>query len=164
MAIDRIKRAFTWMRNSLRVIDKTTLPGEIDGVIRPRLDVYGWERLQTVTHQSVQTVGTVTETPLPTVPEGECRLYFAVDLQHSDAAAKAIVIAFATGNLRTTLLRQINIAQNETLALERPVLVPPGSFLVGISRQAVPTPQLFIIRGEFITLDIGEYVFGSPYG
>ncbi len=73
MAIDKIKRSFTWIRNALRVIDKTTLPGEIQGDIRPSIDLFGWERLPE--EQILQVAAAATgEVLSATPPVGTLRL------------------------------------------------------------------------------------------
>ena len=92
MAIDKIKRAFIWMRVALRITDKTTLPGDVLGEIRPILDTFGWDRRspessgpgdgpQTENNQSNLAGDVVT---LSAVPEGVMRYVLYASASHDE--------------------------------------------------------------------------------
>jgi len=166
MARDKVKRAFIWIRNYLRIIDKTTLPGEILDEIRPSIDTLGWDRLQEPIFETVTvTAGASTEVQLSIVPEDEARYYMALSAFHTSATAKDIHIAFRdrAGN-SVGLNRSLGLPANQVLALERPFLVPAGARVAMVSRTAVGVGEDLTITGMSYTLDIGEYVPASPQG
>ncbi len=166
MARDKIKRAFIWMRNAMRIIEKTTLPGEISGEIRPIIDVFGWDRLQEpVFETATVTGGAATEVQLSVVPENEARLYLSADFFHTSVTAKDIRIVFRDrGGQGVSLSRTLGFPANFFGNLERPILVPAGSRLAAVSRTAIGALEDLTIAGMSYTLPIGEYVPFTPYG
>ena len=171
MPIDKVKRAFTWLRKSLRIIDKTTLPGEILGEVRPTLDVFGWDLIAENPPEQVNnsSAGATLFTRLPPVPEGEVHLFLTCDAEHTDpvgshilridyrdetALAESTIVSVATG---TALF-------DDRVIIRRPILVTPGARLVVISSDSIPIGSVLNIRGHFVRLNLGEYFAGSPYG
>ena len=166
---DKIKRAFTWLRKSLEITEKTNLPGTIDGEIRPILDAYGWDLLQLPEQARLVTAGPTLVTRLAPVPAGEAHLFISCDLVHSDGAAThAIWIQLRAADGTESVVMKVGDpllrADSVPASMGRPILVPAGARLFGQSLDSIPIATTFVIRGHFIRLKVGEYVQGSPYG
>ena len=160
MAIDKIKRSLFWLRQTLRITEKTTLPGEILGEIRPTLDSFGWERLSVPVPITATSAGATTLVELPLVPDDEAHYFIAAHITHDDPVGSkdySLMLVDVRGN-RFALTRTIGQSQNFFLELGRPILVPPGGRLAGVSRNAIAGGSNFVIGGLFARLDIGEYL------
>jgi len=165
MAMDKIKRSFTWLRRSLEIIDKTTLPGQILDEVRPGLDTFGWD-VPEYEFVTTATGGATNLTRLPNVPEGEAHLFLACDVSTDDpVGTKDVSIAIENiANSNVTLEGTVSIPAGSFLSLTRPILVTSGSNLMGLARIAIPIGQIFTVRGMFIRLQPGEYLASSPFG
>ncbi len=165
MAMDKIKRSFLWLRRSLEIIDKTTLPAEILGEVRPTLDLFGWD-LPVYEFISTVAAGVATTTRLAPVPEGETHLFCACDISHNDpVGSKDMSIQLENvGGSQVALTQTVGLNANFFVALRRPYLVTAGSNLMGVSRNAIALGSQFTIRAMFIRLTPGEYLPGTPFG
>ena len=165
MAIDKVKRAFIWIRNALRIIDKTTLPGEILGEIRPTLDTFGWERLpeaQTTTFTGSAAADNVITS---VVPQDVVRVILAASMQSTDATQALTewieIRSVLGGSLDIGISRPVlvGIGDNGTrVPLERIIYMNPGDRLVGRSSPAPAVATALQIRWLFIDLPVGEYI------
>lgn len=165
MAIDKVKRSFVWLRKVMRITEKTTLPGEILGDIRPILDTFGWDLLTRTERLRAVSPGVTFNVLLPTVPEDEAHLVIACDVFHNEGAAKDLTILYRNrGGLDVALTNTGGTGQFFHRVLERPFLVNAGERLIGNSRNSINGGFDFTISALFIRLDLGEYVPGSPYG
>ena len=90
MARDKIKRSFLWLRRTLEIIDKTTLPGEILGEVRATLDTFGWDRLPS--EQFLQFVATAPQVAVAssTPPIDVLRVVLGASLEHTDTGVNHI--------------------------------------------------------------------------
>lgn len=160
-----INRALSWIKKVFLITEETNVPSVVGELVRPTLDVFGWERAADTEHAFLSTGGATLVTILPPVPAGEYWLVFACDVTHNDVAAKDVGIVY-----QNQLSNQINVKGTESLllntfiSLDRPILVSPGASLMGRSLQTIPIGKVFQIRAEFIRLPIGEYIPASPYG
>lgn len=164
MARDKVKRAFVWMRKSLRIIDKTTLPGEIVGEIRPIIDLFGWERLNESTARittSGANVNTITSTAVPadvlrlileaSVETSNTALAFTVWMDHLDDET----------NVNVGVMRPLDIPISGVSirsAITRPVFMRPGDQLSGRCTPATGVGETLTLRERFVDLSIGEYI------
>jgi len=172
MAIDKIKRAFIWMRNTLRIIDRTTLPGEILGEVRPGIDTFGWDRLSP---QSAGTgVGPVSENSqgslasdiasLSAVPQGVMRYVIFASASHDDPVAGGLTISlqvrtFAPALLDIGISPGISIAADPArVGLDHPILLAPGEILLARSSPAPAAANRVRVRMLFVDIDAGEYI------
>lgn len=166
--IDIVKRLNTWLRKSLQITEKTTLPGTITGEIRPIIDAMGWDLLQFAEVAGRVTAGATTSTRLTVVPPGEAHYFLGCDITHDDGGAHTILIAYRSASGNETTIGPVDAvaAYNAQVpaVLSRPILVLPGDGLVGNSLDSIPIGSDFTIRGHFIRLELGQYVPGSPYG
>ena len=155
-----------WMRRALGIIEKTTLPGEIVGEVRPTLDTFGWDKLSEPERQSVQVVGTIFEVSLPPAGDDELLYVFAVDVVHTDGVSAKDIGIFLVDDtgLETSISTTIGLSANFHRSVGFPVVVPPRFLLRARSRNAIITPSLFTISALFVRLDVGEYIPAAPYG
>jgi len=161
---DKIKRAILWIRKTLEITEKTTLPGTVSGEIQPVIDAFGWDRYS----ESVNTSTSVTNVSVvnsPVVPEGFLRVVFEasvntgndvlaftlwMELVHSTPSALRI------GLIRPFLLPAGNA--NVRIGLERPLILGPGDNLSGLSNPATGAGLLLTLRQRSVDLPIGEYI------
>jgi len=165
--VNLVKRSILWLRRTLRITEKTTLPGEISGQIRPTLDALGWELVQETEHVAVNVLGPGSSLTLfPVVPANEAHLYFAATGHHSDGGGSHSLMLniLSAASLVTGLIPTTSVASLDTVAIQRPILIPAGATLRLTSQDAIPALTSFFLTGEFIRLNAGEYVPGSPYG
>lgn len=142
MARDKIKRSFLWLRKTLDIIDKTTLPGEILGEVRPTLDMFGWERLPE--EQIIFVAGTAVSIKVSTSPPaGTVRLVLHCSLAPT-----------GTGVGLTAILRKRNPAGTASVGL------PTDRDAIEDDEVASMIGHTFLTEGEVI---VGEYV-NPPVG
>lgn len=78
-----INRALSWIKKALQITEITSVPDRTEVVVRPTLDLFGWERLDQVATRA-------TSNPLaaqvltPVVPDGIIRVWTHVSVEHSD--------------------------------------------------------------------------------
>jgi len=170
MAIDKVKRSLIWLRQTLRITEKTTLPGEVLGAIRPVVDTFGWERLNSqssgegIGPQSINIFGSTTLAAMAPTPEGVMRYIIAASWKTNDPAF--------IGSLRCELLSagtsvavavqepfDFPIAQpNVTVGLNRHLLLEPGDFLRSVSSVATAVATRNEFQARFVDIDFGEYI------
>lgn len=170
MAEDKLKRSFIWLRQALRIIDKTTLPGTIVGEVRPTIDIFGWDRLNPESSgpgngpESLNNNGALANTTasMVAVPAGVMRYIINASCQTDDAA----LIAF----MRMEVVKDgIAIAAQEPfflnanganvrIGLNRHLLLETGDVLQCVSSVAPAAGQRNSIRARFVDIDFGEYI------
>jgi len=169
MAIDKIKRAFIWLRVALRITDKTTLPGEILGEVRPTMDTFGWDRRspessgpgtgpQTETAQSALAGDSVL---LSAVPQGVMRYVLSASCSTDDPAGNlTLSLQVRTSGLDIGVQPAVdNASQDPTEhALDHPILLQPGQQLICRSEPAAAIATRLRIAMQFVDLDLGEYM------
>jgi len=170
MAEDKIKRAFVWLRQSLRIVDRTTLPGTILGEVRPTLDTFGWDRLSPSPSgvgngpRSLNSNGALASATaaMVAVPDGVMRYIINASIQTDDPALVAFMrfevvkdgIAIAA---QEPFFINANGA-NVRIGLNRHLLLEPGDVLQAVSSVAPAAGQRNSIRARFVEIDFGEYV------
>lgn len=169
MARDKVKRAFIWIRNSLRIIDRTTLPGEILGEIRPGLDVFGWDRLSPApagegigpTDANAQGSLAADIVALAAVPEGVMRYVFRASCSHDDPVVGGLTLSIQVRNGSIDVgLNPSAVVEAQPIrhGVERSFLLEPGEQLICRSIPAPAAAQRIFIRYRFVDIDFGEYV------
>lgn len=167
MPEDKIKRALTWLRRALTITDKTTLPGTIDGQIRPTLDAFGWSRLEEGGPQSLNANGAdaAVSVLLPAVPAGVQRLVLRASYSINDPVfSGTLALEIRSGGL------DISISEARVEAaiapgiepvrhgLERNILLLPGEIMLAVSDPAPAVGSRLNVRYNFVDLPIGEYL------
>jgi len=169
IAIDKVKRAFIWLRKTLRITDKTTLPGDVDGMIRPTIDTFGWDRL--APQSSGPGVGPVTENQqsilggdvatMSVVPQDVMRYVIAASCSHDDPVAGGLALSLQCrhGGLDIGLTQASSTAASPVRhALLTPFLLAPGEQLLARSTPAPVITSRIFVRMLFVDIDLGEYI------
>lgn len=163
MATDRIKRAITWIRKTLEITEKTTLPAEILGEIRPTLDAFGWEKYGDAVNANFSIVNSALISS-SVVPENTFRLITEASIHANSALAFTFWIELVHSTptaLRIGLTRPFLMpaaSANVPVALERPILLGPGDSLRGNSLPTTGVGEILVLRTRSIDLTIGEYM------
>ncbi len=163
MALDKIKRSFQWLRKSLEIIDRTTLPGEILGEVRPTIDTFGWERLNgDVQFENINGALQSSSVFLSAVPEGVTRYVIYASMSHNVPGniTLSFQVRLSIGAIDIGVggsLKNVPASPFRT-SLDRNIVLTAGEQLLA---RSVPTPgaaeQLFI-RYKFIDIAVGEYI------
>lgn len=164
MTTDKIKRSFVWLRKTLGIIDKTTLPGDVLGEVRPIMDVFGWERLgepsEFISPFTAAPGNTVTST---LVPDTVVRLILFAAVRHTDPGVPHFlwIDKVMPGGATNVSLTSNPTDQLTSLpqGLTRRIILEPGSALRGRSLDALVGGAL-ALDINFIDIPIGEYVSG----
>jgi len=173
MASDKVKRALIWLRTAFRITDKTTLPGEILGEIRPTVDVFGWDRRnpQSSGPGAGPVVLAITGLPVsdilvsPAVPEGVMRYIIYASMSHNDSAGLVLSMQVRTPGNVDVAINAPPGGSNFTIpeqpyrvGLERSILLEPGESLMV---RSIPPPAIgltLFLTQKFVDIDPGEYM------
>ena len=168
MASDKVKRALIWLRTSFRITDKTTLPGEILGEIRPVVDVFGWDRYNprsvgAGSGPSFQNAngGVATNIALLSiVPDDVSRLVIYASMSHNDPAGliMAMIVRGGGVDLAVAMSSVAIVPEPIRFPLPRQILLQPGEQLIAVSEVAPAAGFRLNVRYKFVDLDPGEYV------
>lgn len=164
MAIDKIKRSFIWLRKVLEITEKTTLPGQILGEVRPTIDTFGWDRLNQTTTRVTSGAAASGLVQSAVTPDDVLRLVVAASVQNSDAVqAFTMWIEHndAAVGLSTSLMRPVDIPISATqirVGLPRMIVLRPGDTLRGRSSPDPGVGLVLALNVYSVDLPIGEYV------
>lgn len=161
---DKIKRAFTWLRKTFVITEKTTAPGALLDDIQIIADVFGWERLnETVSNVATSAVNQSLISG-PVVPDDVLRLVIEANVETAEATLPFTMwIDHLDGdsNINVGVMRPIQIpisAISIRCAMTRPVIMSPGDRLAGRSSPATGIGDTLVLRQRFVDLPIGEYI------
>jgi len=160
-----INRGFIWLRKVLQITEETESPSVLSEIVRPTMDVFGWERLaglvgspQTIT----TTGGAATDVVIQlAVPEGVMRFVFFSDVAHDDPVAGGLLLSMQIriGGIDIGLDKPFqSLALPARVGLERPILMQPGQQLLARSVPAPAAATSMFLRYRFVDLDPGEYL------
>lgn len=168
MATDKVKRALIWLRTAFRITEKTTLPGEILGEIRPTVDVFGWDRFDpnsagAGSGPEIENAngGLATNIVLlGVVPDGVARLVIYASMSHNDpaGATMAMIVRGAGVDLAIATTPIAILPEPIRFPLERQILLQPGEQIIAVSAVAPAAGTRLNVRYKFVDLDPGEYV------
>lgn len=161
MALDKIKRSFIWLRDSLEIIDRTTLPGTILGEVRPVLDTFGWDRLVEPEFVSQFAAAPANGVAGPVTPQGVVRVILTASVRHTDTGVDHFLwieklqtdITLITHITPPTIAVPVDVPQS----LTRWIWCEPGTRLRGRS-------DINLVAGAiafsftFLDLPFGEYI------
>jgi hypothetical protein len=164
-----INRALMWLRKTLQVTELTDAPQVLSELLRPTIDVFGWDRYSK--KFSALVVGGVTidrAISIP-VPDGEVHLITAASVESDEAPAvaatmwiehRAINPAVGAGVVDSAVGRPFLKAAGLAIAvgLERPILLIPGESVIGRIDPAPAATFRINVSLQGIILDVGEYV------
>lgn len=161
MAIDKIKRSLVWMRKTLGIIEKTTLPGEIVGEVRPTIDTLGWDRLLQLEPTRVNAAAPAQVVISAAVPSGIVRYIHTLSISHTDANVEHEVSVVKRRQPNTFNIGQATdrrlIGENQFCSIIHPIMLVEGEFVIG---QVLAAPVVGVLILTFLSVDIeqGEYI------
>lgn len=161
MASDKIKRSLLWMRKTLGIIDKTTLPGEINGEVRPTMDLFGWERLENLQVQRINAAAPLQVVVSGVVPPGVIRYVHAASVSHTDVGVThevSLVKRRQPNTLNVGIpIDRSTISFEMFASMQGRTFIREGEFLLG---QVVDAPAVgvLILTFFFVDIDPGEYI------
>jgi len=159
--IDKIKRNFLWLRRTLGIIDKTTLPGEVVGQVRPTIDMFGWERLPEEQFLATTAAAPGKAVASAATPDNTLRIVYAASLEHTDAAVSHtawLIKRRNPGGIDVGLPsdRQ-QIVVGEFMSMIGTTFLVAGDFIIAEVVDALVLGQLSL-RLVVVDVDLGEYV------
>lgn len=161
MALDKIKRNLVWLRRALGIIDKTTLPGEILGEVRPTIDTFGWERLPEEQFLATSAGDPAVAIASAATPDNTLRIVYGASLEHTDAGVNHIcwmVKRRNPGSIDVGLpTDRQDIDVGEFMSMIGTTFLVAGDFIVAEIIGAPVAGQLSL-RLNVVDVDIGEYV------
>lgn len=159
--IDKVKRSFVWLRKTLGIIDKTTLPGEVLGEIRPTIDSLGWFRYENLEVSQINAGAPTAVVASPVTPPNVIRVVVNASVSHSDTAVAHLASLNKRrnpGNFNIGLpTDRALIEVGEFCSLIGRMTLMENEFLIG---QVVAAPAVgnLTLRFFFVDIEIGEYI------
>jgi len=160
-----INRGFTWLRKVLQITEETEAPSVLSDIVRPSMDVFGWERLaglvgtppQTEANQGALAGDSVL---LSAVPDDVMRYVIFFSCSHDDPATLALSLQIRTGGFDFGIDPPLLAApvSPARIGLSRNILIQPGDILLCRSSPAPAAGTRLFIRYKFVDLDPGEYL------
>lgn len=159
--IDKIKRNLLWLRKTLGIIDKTTLPGEILGEVRPTIDTFGWDRLGNLQVERVNAAAATSVVVSTVVPADVIRYIHAMSIVHTDTGVTHTV-SIVKRRQPNTLNVGIPTDRSTILPLQHVSMIgrtfiTEGEFILGQLVTATVAGQL-TLTFYFVDIDRGEYI------
>jgi len=161
VALDKIKRNLVWLRRALGIIDKTTLPGQILGEVRPTIDTFGWERLpeeQFLTTTAPAPAVAIASAPTPDIT---LRLVYGASLEHTDTAVSHTAWFIKRRNPGALDVGvpsdRTAIVVGEFMSMIGTTFLVAGDFFIA-EITGTPVAGQLTLRLNVVDVDIGEYV------
>lgn len=163
-----INRGFSWLRKVLQVTEETESPSTLGELVRPTMDVFGWERLAPFLVGAGPTTDATTGADatdiviLEAVPAGVMRYVLRASCSHDDPGGLVLSMQVRSGGVDIALQKDSGVATQAALpfrlGLERCILMAPGEQL--LCRSSAPPAALtsLFIRYHFVDIDFGEYI------
>ncbi len=164
----KIKRAILWIRRSLEITERTDVPESIENVVRPVVDIFGWEALPRA-EAAIATNPLAIAVNTAVVPPGIFRYVLNANVEHTDTitVTHRLWISKAIQNgVRVGLPVDRRVAEvGENVSMDGTTYLLPGDFLFGESTLIMAAGNIAIsiifIDFPFDTLaGIGEYIVG----
>jgi len=161
MASDKIKRSFLWMRKSLGIIEKTTLPGEVLGEVRPTMDLFGWERLVDLQVERINAAAPAVSIASNVLPDGVTRYIHSCSLTHTDTGVNheaslikrrnpsAFNVGIPTDRTTISTLQQCSMIGR--------TFIKGNEFIIG-QVLVPPVAGVITLTFYFVDIDEGEYI------
>jgi hypothetical protein len=164
MPTDKIKKAITWIRRSLEIKEKTSMPGTVDDTIRTTIEAFGWERLNESEGLVTSGAGPRDNTITPVVPAEVLRLVIAASVEMDDPLGPFTLFLEHEWNslTRTGVCPPFTTVVNGSgvrVGLTRPIVMRPNDRFRGSCIPAIAIGANLIVRQIVIDIPIiGEYV------
>jgi len=165
-----INRALMWLRKTLQITEVTDSPQILSEILRPTIDVFGWERWSPESgvgnppEREIATGALATASViLAVVPQGVMRYYMFVSGSHNDPVAGGLDLALICRSGGVDLAVAPAVQGASPLLIRhgfagRPFLLAPGQQLVMRSVPAPAAGLVLTMRAQFVDIDFGEYV------
>ncbi len=156
-----INRGFTWLRKVLEITEETDAPSVLSEIVRPSMDLFGWERLGGVTEfDSSGAAAPAQFVNGPTTPDDVLRLYVHASVVHTDTGVTKFLwiekqLPITTSVIGCTVPQNVPI--NVDVGSPDWIWVEAGARLRGRSDINLVAGAL-VLDLNFIDLPIGEYI------
>jgi len=161
--LTKIKRAILWIRKTLEITERTNVPEAIENVIRPTLDVLGWQRLSETISVGFSAAAPAAVVQVTTaVPEGIFRYIVKCSGHHSDAGVTHEVWLSKRGEPKSVVdvgipLDRQSIQDSEFSSMIGSTFLLAEEILFFRTRSALVAGNLSL-ELEVIDIPIGEYI------
>ncbi len=158
-----INRALMWLRKTLEITEETDSPQILSELLRPTIDVFGWERLRGPTVHDTSGAGAPNTTVNgPVTPDDVLRLVLYASIVHTEAAVSRFLFIQKEMPAPSTAIVGITSPKIQLPPLvnegaDRWIYLEPGSRLQGVTDVALIAGAL-VLDINFIDLPIGEYI------
>jgi len=160
-----INRAFSWLKKTLEITEKTVSPDALSPIVVPSMDVFGWERYFECRARNVNGVAAADNVFDSSVPVDTMRLIISASVQTSDNA-NALHLWFehrvTNGGIDLAVsvpfLAPAGTAGMRVGGSDWPILLCPGDRLAGRSSPAPAAGQNISMRIRSVDLRVGEYM------
>ena len=138
-------------------------PAQMVGSVQPTVDAFSWMRYATPRLLSLDEAGAVAVARLETVPVDQVWAVLAFHFLHTDNVsvthdvALAVQYQVSTAPVGVFVTDEIQLVQQQPIAIRRPLVLPPDSRLQANSR-TVRAAGFFRLRATVLELPIGEAI------
>ncbi len=153
-----INRALMWLRKTLEITEETDAPQVLSEILRPTIDVFGWERLATPTFDTEFSPTTIVAGPI--TPPGVLRIVTTVSVRHTDVGVTHILWMdklIETGEIIGLVQNPPALLNDVSMGLDRWIPVEAGARLRGRTFLALAVGNI-ALDFQFVDLPIGEYI------
>lgn len=156
-----INRALMWLRKTLEITELTDSPQVLSEVLRPTIDVFGWDRLSETVFDSPFVAAPGLTVNSDVTPDDVLRVYLHAAVRHTDAGVThtlwiqklANVGGISVGVTSPFLAVPVGVP----IAAQQWILVEPGARLQGRAPIALVAGAIAMDL-NFVDLPIGEYI------
>jgi len=161
--LTKIKRAILWIRKTLEITERTDVPESIENVVRPTLDILGWERLRETISVSLSAAAPAASVQTQAViPQGILRYVVKCSCHHSDTGVTHEVWLTKRGDPKTVVeigipIDRQSIQTSEFASMIGSTFLVTDEVLFCRTRTAL-VANFLNLELEFIDIPIGEYI------
>ncbi len=157
-----INRALMWLRKTLEITEETEAPQVLGELLRPTIDVFGWDRLTVQEYISTSAAAPAASVNTATTPVDVMRLYLNASVRHTDTgvAHQMWIEKIAVGSLLFMGIvnsQPAEIPVGVRFGIDRWIWCEPGTRMRAQSSIALVAGAL-AFEVNFIDLPFGEYI------
>ncbi len=155
-----INRSLMWLRKVFEVTEETESPQVVGELLRPVVDVFGWERLPEEQFEIATAAQPATAVASSGTPVDVLRLVLHASLRHTDTGVNHVAWVLKRRNPGPFNIGlpndRVDIDATEHLSVIGHTFLVEGDFLIGEVIGA-PVAGSLSLATNFIDLPIGEY-------
>ncbi len=160
--VSGINRGFMWLRKVLQITEETESPSVLSEIVRPTMDVFGWDRLAQVrVHDNSGAAAPASTVNAPITPNDVLRVVFHASVRHTDTGVDHLLwidkLEASGGGLTGITTSNLAVPVGVDQGTDRWIFLEPGTRLRGRADIALVAGALAIDL-NFIDLPIGEYI------